>query len=187
MLPIIRFTGELPERLRGRSQLADEGVRDSVRSIIAGVRERGDAALVEYTERFDHARLTPETIRVSEAEIDAAYDSVDARLLEAMRHSAARIRAYHEKQKKLTWLDFNESGYALGQKVTPLDSAAVYAPGGTAMYPSSVLMNVIPASVAGVRRIALLTPPMRDGSVYPLTLVSAREAGATEIYRIGGA
>ena len=121
MLPIIRFTGELPERLRGRSQLADEGVRDSVRSIIAGVRERGDAALVEYTERFDHARLTPETIRVSEAEIDAAYDSVDARLLEAMRHSAARIRAYHEKQKKLTWLDFNESGYALGQKVTPLE------------------------------------------------------------------
>lgn len=116
MLPIIRFTGELPERLRGRSQLADEGVRDSVRSIIAGVRERGDAALVEYTERFDHARLTPETIRVSEAEIDAAYDSVDARLLEAMRHSAARIRAYHEKQKKLTWLDFNESGYALGRR-----------------------------------------------------------------------
>ena len=187
MLPIIKFTGELPERLRGRSQLSDEKVRESVKSIIAGVRERGDAALIDYTEKFDHVKLDAKNLRVTESEIDAAYDKVDKRLIEAIRHSARRIRAYHEKQKQKTWLDFGDEGYALGQKITPLGSAAVYVPGGTAMYPSSVLMNVIPASVAGVKRIAMLTPPMKDGSVYPLTLVSAREAGATEIYRVGGA
>lgn len=187
MLPIIKFTGELPERLRGRSQLSDEKVRESVKSIIAGVRERGDAALIDYTEKFDHVKLDAKNLRVTESEIDAAYDKVDKRLIEAIRHSARRIRAYHEKQKQKTWLDFDDEGYALGQKITPLGSAAVYVPGGTAMYPSSVLMNVIPASVAGVKRIAMLTPPMKDGSVYPLTLVSAREAGATEIYRVGGA
>lgn len=187
MLPIIKFTGELPERLRGRSQLSDEKVRESVKSIIAGVRERGDAALIDYTEKFDHVKLDSKNLRVTESEIDAAYDKVDKRLIEAIRHSARRIRAYHEKQKQKTWLDFGDEGYALGQKITPLGSAAVYVPGGTAMYPSSVLMNVIPASVAGVKRIAMLTPPMKDGSVYPLTLVSAREAGATEIYRVGGA
>ena len=187
MLPIIKFTGELPERLRGRSQLSDEKVRESVKSIIAGVLERGDAALIDYTEKFDHVKLDAKNLRVTESEIDAAYDKVDKRLIEAIRHSARRIRAYHEKQKQKTWLDFGDEGYALGQKITPLGSAAVYVPGGTAMYPSSVLMNVIPASVAGVKRIAMLTPPMKDGSVYPLTLVSAREAGATEIYRVGGA
>lgn len=187
MLPIIKFTGELPERLRGRSQLSDEKVRESVKSIIAGVRERGDAALIDYTEKFDHVKLDAKNLRVTESEIDAAYDKVDKRLIEAIRHSARRIRTYHEKQKQKTWLDFGDEGYALGQKITPLGSAAVYVPGGTAMYPSSVLMNVIPASVAGVKRIAMLTPPMKDGSVYPLTLVSAREAGATEIYRVGGA
>ena len=187
MLPIIKFTGELPERLRGRSQLSDEKVRESVKSIIAGVRERGDAALIDYTEKFDHVKLDAKNLRVTESEIDAAYDKVDKRLIEAIHHSARRIRAYHEKQKQKTWLDFGDEGYALGQKITPLGSAAVYVPGGTAMYPSSVLMNVIPASVAGVKRIAMLTPPMKDGSVYPLTLVSAREAGATEIYRVGGA
>ena len=187
MLPIIKFTGELPERLKGRSQLSDAKVMESVRAIIAGVRERGDAALIEYTERFDRVRIAPDRLRVTEEEIDAAYANVDERLLRAIRASARRIRAFHEKQKQKTWLEFESDGYALGQKVTPMGSAAVYVPGGTAMYPSSVLMNVIPASVAGVERIAMLTPPMKDGSVYPLTLVSAREAGATEIYRVGGA
>ena len=187
MLPIIKFTGELPERLRGRSQLSDEKIRESVRSIIAGVRERGDKALIEYTEKFDHVSIAPENLRVTDAEIEAAYAKVDLKLLSAIRQSSRRIRAYHEKQKRKTWLDFDDEGYALGQKITPLGSAAVYVPGGTAMYPSSVLMNVIPASVAGVKRIVMLTPPMKDGSVYPLTLVTAREAGATEIYRVGGA
>ena len=187
MLPIIKFTGELPERLKGRSQRSDAKVMESVRAIIAGVRERGDAALIEYTERFDRVRIAPDRLRVTEEEIDAAYAKVDERLLSAIRASARRIRAFHEKQKQKTWLEFESDGYALGQKVTPMGSAAVYVPGGTAMYPSSVLMNVIPASVAGVERIAMLTPPMKDGSVYPLTLVSAREAGATEIYRVGGA
>lgn len=187
MLPIIRFTGELPERLKGRSQLSDERVLKSVRDIIAGVRERGDAALIEYTRMFDHAEIAPGALRVSEQEIDTAYEQVDDELLNAIRASARRIRAYHEKQKTKTWLDFGADGYALGQKITPMSSAAVYVPGGTAMYPSSVLMNVIPASVAGVERIAMLTPPMKDGSVYPLTLVTAREAGVTEVYRVGGA
>lgn len=187
MLPIIKFTGELPARLRGRSQLGDERVRESVRAIIADVRARGDAALIEYTERFDHVKLDAPSLRVSAAEINAAYDRVDKKLLGAIRESARRIFAYHEKQKRQSWIDFNEPGYALGQKITPMAKVAVYVPGGTAMYPSSVLMNVIPAAVAGVERIVMLTPPMRDGSVYPLTLVSAREAGATEIYRIGGA
>ena len=187
MLPIIRFDGTLPERLSGRSQLSNEAVRASVRDIIAGVRERGDAALLEYTAKFDKVTLSADQIRVSEAEIDEAYAHVDAELLAAIKASARRIRAFHEKQLTKTWIDFGDEGYALGQKITPLGSVAVYVPGGTAMYPSSVLMNVIPASVAGVKRIVMLTPPMKDGGVYPLTLVSAREAGATEVYRVGGA
>jgi len=189
MIPILRATdaSALAQRVMNRSQLQNDDISRRVKEIVARVREEGDKALFEYTARFDHADITADNVLVSREEIDAAYKQVDSAWLEAMREAARRITAFHEKQKQNTWVDF-QPGMALGQKITPLSRVGVYVPGGTAAYPSSVLMNVLPAKVAGVKEIIMVTPPGRDGTVsYPLTLVAADLAGVDRIYKIGGA
>ena len=158
-----------------------------VADIITAVREKKDAAVFGYTKQFDGADITAENVKVTEAEIKEAYEKVDEKLLAVIRKAKENIRIYHEKQKRYSWFDSEESGIILGQKVTAIQTAGVYVPGGKAVYPSSVLMNVIPAKVAGVNRIIMTTPPETDGSVYASTLVAAKEAGVDEIYKAGGA
>ena len=189
MIPILNYADRqaLQERLLSRSQLTDETVTQRVKDIVRDVRARGDAALFEYTERFDGAKLDAASVQVTPEEIRAAYDAAEKPWIDAMREAAARITAFHEKQKQRTWIDF-DGGIALGQMVRPLERVGVYVPGGTAAYPSSVLMNVLPARVAGVREIVMVTPPGADGRVsYPLTLVAADIAGVDRIYKVGGA
>ncbi len=159
---------------------------DKVNKIINDVREKKDAALFEYTKMFDGVDLNPQNIKVTDAEIEEAYSVVDNKLLEVIRKAAVNIRKFHEKQIQNSWFT-TEDGIILGQKVTALEKAGVYVPGGKAVYPSSVLMNVLPAKVAGVDRIIMCTPPDKDGKVYPSTLVAAKEAGVDEIYKVGGA
>ena len=158
----------------------------TVARIVDDVRERGDEALFEYTEKFDHIKLTPETVQVTEQEIKEAYREVDPALLDVIRKALVNIRSYHEKQRRSSWFDSQENGIMLGQKITPLQRAGVYVPGGKAVYPSSVLMNVMPAKVAGVSQI-IMTTPCRDGKVSPNTLVAAHEAGVDQIFKVGGA
>lgn len=160
---------------------------DRVADIIAAVRKDRDAAVFSYTKKFDGADITSENVKVTDAEIQEAYAKVDEKLLSVIRKAKENIRIYHEKQKQYSWFDSEESGILLGQKVTPIQTAGVYVPGGKAVYPSSVLMNVLPAKVAGVDRIIMTTPPEADGSVYASTLVAAKEAGVDEIYKVGGA
>lgn len=160
---------------------------DRVADIIAAVRKDRDAAVFSYTKKFDRADITSENVKVTDAEIQEAYANVDEKLLSVIRKAKENIRIYHEKQKQYSWFDSEESGILLGQKVTPIQTAGVYVPGGKAVYPSSVLMNVLPAKVAGVDRIIMTTPPEADGSVYASTLVAAKEAGVDEIYKVGGA
>lgn len=160
---------------------------DTVKDILEDVKTRGDEAVFAYTEKFDHAKLTPDNVRVSEAEIEDAYHEVDEDLIAVIRKALLNIRAYHEKQKRTSWFDTQENGTLLGQKVTPLAVAGVYVPGGKAAYPSSVLMNIVPAKVAGVKKIIMTTPCGADGRVNPVVLAAAREAGVDEIYKIGGA
>ena len=159
----------------------------TVQAIVEDVRSRRDQAVFAYTENFDKVRLNASSIRVTDREIEEAYAQVDPELLTVMRHSMENIRRYHEKQKRDSWFESKPDGTILGQKVTPLASVGVYVPGGKAAYPSSVLMNIIPAEVAGVSRIVMVTPPGRDGKVNPVTLVAAHLAGATEVYKVGGA
>ena len=160
---------------------------DRVNEIIDTVREKKDAALFEYTARFDGATIDASNIRVTKEEIEEAYKLVDPKLLEVIKKALVNIREYHEKQRQYSWFDSKPNGTMLGQKVTALASAGVYVPGGKAVYPSSVLMNVIPAKVARVEKIVMVTPPGKDGKVNPNTLVAANEAGADEIYKVGGA
>ena len=155
--------------------------------IIENVRANRDAAIFDYTKRFDGADINAENILVTEDEIKEAYEKVDEKLLTVIRKALVNIRKYHEKQRQYSWFDSEESGIILGQKVTALEKVGVYVPGGKAVYPSSVLMNVMPAKVAGVDRIVMTTPPGKDGKVYPVTLVAANEAGVDEIYKVGGA
>lgn len=159
----------------------------AVTEILNEVKEKGDEALFSYTEKFDGAKLTKETVEVTEDEIKKAYEQVDESLLSVIRKSMENIRVYHEKQKQYSWFDTTAEGTMLGQKVTALGSVGVYVPGGKAAYPSSVLMNIIPAKVAGVKKICMVTPPGKDGTVTPTTLVAAKEAGADHIYKVGGA
>ncbi len=189
MVPILQASDRkaLGERVMNRSQLTNDQVTATVKEIIRRVRAEGDAALFDYTARFDHADITAETVQVTRAEIDAAYAAASPEWLEAMREAARRITEFHQKQKQNTWLNF-QPGIALGQKITPLRRVGVYVPGGTAAYPSSVLMNVLPAKVAGVKEIVMVTPPGRDGGVsYPLALAAADIAGVDRIYKVGGA
>ena len=151
------------------------------------VRLEGDRALFDYTREFDKSEITKETIRVTEEEIQEAYDAVDQALVDVIKKALVNIRSYHEKQKQNSWFTSSEEGTMLGQKVMPLQRVGVYVPGGKAVYPSSVLMNIVPAKVAGVDQIVMTTPPGKDGKVNPSTLVAAKEAGADEIYKVGGA
>ncbi|MBQ3407303.1 MAG: histidinol dehydrogenase [Lachnospiraceae bacterium] len=157
-----------------------------VSDIIKDVRERGDEAVFEYTRKFDKADISAENFVVTPEEEAEAYEKVDKELIEIIRRAIARIRAFHEHEKQESWFT-TEKGMVLGQRVTPLQRAGVYVPGGKAAYPSSVLMNVIPAQVAGVPEIIMCTPPGRDGKVTPTTLVAAKEAGVGTIYKVGGA
>lgn len=159
----------------------------AVNDIIASVRQDGDAALRKYSEQFDGIRIGE--LRLTDDEIQAAYQAVDPAFLEAIREAAANIRAFHEKQKRVSWMDLQPDGSLLGQVIRPIKRAGLYVPGGKAAYPSSVLMNAIPAQVAGVKEIVMVTPPATAGEegVNPYILVAAAEAGITEIYRVGGA
>ena len=159
----------------------------SVKEIIDKVKEEKDAAVFAYTAKFDGAELTADTIEVTDAEIEEAYAQVDDTLLTVIRKAKDNIESYHAKQRQNSWFDSQDKGIILGQKVTALARVGVYVPGGKAVYPSSVLMNIVPAKVAGVDEIIMTTPPGKDGKVNPSTLVAAREAGADRIYKVGGA
>lgn len=158
-----------------------------VNDIIDNVRKNGDKAVFEYTLKFDKSELNASNIRVTEDEITEAYKELDPKFVEVMKKSAENIRVFHEKQKRNSWIDTREDGSILGQRILPIEISGVYVPGGKAAYPSSVLMNVVPAKVAGVERIVMCTPPGKDGKVNPGTLVAADIAGVTEVYKVGGA
>lgn len=180
-------TKNILEELLKRSPGNYDAYAGRVQAIVDDVREKGDEALFSYTERFDGCNITPDNIRVTKEEINAAYAKVEDSLVEIIRKALGNIRAYHEKQRQYSWFDSRPDGSILGQKITALSAVGVYVPGGKAAYPSSVLMNIIPAKVAGVERIVMVTPPDKNGEVTPATLVAANEAGATEVYKAGGA
>ena len=158
-----------------------------VSSIISEVRNKGDQAVIDYTRKFDRWDAAEDNLRVTKEEIDEAYESFDKDLIKVMEKSAENIRRYHEKQLMNSWMDMDPSGTILGQKITPIETAGVYVPGGKAAYPSSTLMCIIPAIVAGVSRIVMFTPASSDGKVAACTLVAARITGVDEIYKVGGA
>lgn len=177
----------LLDELLKRSPNHYEAYGEQVNAILNEVKEKGDEALFSFTERFDGVRLTRDTIRVTKEEIEEAYRQIDPELLEVIRQALKNILSFHEKQKRNSWFDSQPDGTLLGQKITPLQTVGVYVPGGKAVYPSSVLMNIVPARVAGVERILMTTPPGKDGKISVNTLVAAHEAGVSEIYKVGGA
>ena len=172
--------------LRNSSQGYEEKEK-YVAAIVNDVKERGDKALFEYESKFDGVSLNPTNIRVTEDEIKKAYEAVDDELIAIMRRSLENIRSYHQKQLRQSFFTEPKEGVILGQRITPMEKVGVYVPGGKAAYPSSVLMNIAPAKVAGVERIIMCSPPDKEGNIYPVTLVAACEAGADEIYKAGGA
>ena len=178
---------DILENLLKRSPNSYGKFEASVAAILADVKEKGDEAVFDYTKRFDGADINAGNIVVTKEEIDEAYSLVDKQLVEVIRKALVNIREYHAKQKQYSWFDSTPNGTILGQKVTPLNRVGVYVPGGKAAYPSSVLMNIIPAKVAGVSQIIMTTPPGKDGRVNPGTLVAANEAGVDVIYKVGGA
>lgn len=188
---IVKLTSEtkknLLDDLLKRSPNNYTEYADTVQEIVDDVKENGNKALFEYTKKFDKADITEENIKVTKEEIEEAYKQVDEHLLEVIRKALVNIRTYHEKQKQYSWFDTTEDGTMLGQKVTAMNSVGVYVPGGKAVYPSSVLMNIVPAKVAGVKNIIMTTPCNAEGKVYPTTLVAANEAGVDAIYKAGGA
>lgn len=161
--------------------------QDTVQEIVDRVKTKGDQALFELTRKFDWEGIDASNVKVTEAEVQEAYDTIDPQLVETIRKSLKNIREYHEKQKQYSWFDTTQEGTMLGQKVTPLASAGVYVPGGKAVYPSSVLMNIVPAKIAGVAQVVMCTPCNKEGKVNPAVLVAAKEAGADEVYKVGGA
>ena len=161
--------------------------QDTVQEIVDRVKTTGDQALFELTRKFDWEGVDASNVKVTEAEVQEAYDTIDPQLVETIRKSLKNIREYHEKQKQYSWFDTTPEGTMLGQKVTPLASAGVYVPGGKAVYPSSVLMNIVPAKIAGVAHVVMCTPCNKEGKVNPAVLVAAKEAGADEVYKVGGA
>lgn len=178
---------DLLKNLLKRSPSNFGNYAETVQGIVDDVRNNGDAALFSYTKKFDKADITAANVKVTQAEIDYAYTQVSPELLEVIRKAKKNIWEYHEKQKQYSWFDSKPNGTLLGQKVTALASVGVYVPGGKAVYPSSVLMNVMPAKVAGVEKIVMTTPCNAEGEVYATTLVAAKEAGVDEIYKAGGA
>ena len=182
-----KSTRDILETLLKRSPNNYGKFEDAVTDILANVKEKGDEALFSYTREFDKVEISKETIRVTDEEVKEAYEQVDPSLIQVIRKALVNIRSYHEKQRQNSWFTSTEAGTMLGQKITPLNRVGVYVPGGKAVYPSSVLMNIVPAKVAGVPHIVMTTPPGKDGKVNPSTLVAAKEAGADEIYKVGGA
>ena len=191
MMRIVKLTNEtknnILESLLKRSPNSYGEYESTVNDIIENVRKNKDEALFEYTLKFDKFELNKENIKVTRAEIEEAYKEVDASLIEVMKHSAENIRVFHEKQLRNSWIVTKDDGSILGQRILPIEISGVYVPGGKAAYPSSVLMNIIPAKVAGVKRIIMTTPPNSEGKVNPGTLVAADIAGVDEIYKVGGA
>lgn len=175
------------ENLLKRSPNSYGQFESAVNEILENVKKNKDAAIFDYTKRFDGADINADNIVVTKEEIEEAYTLVDEKLVEVIRKALVNIRDYHQKQKQYSWFDSKPDGTMLGQKVTALSRVGVYVPGGKAVYPSSVLMNIIPAKVAGVEQIVMTTPPAKDGKVYPATLVAANEAGVDVIYKVGGA
>ena len=179
-------TKNLLEKLLKRSPTNYDSYEKDVKAIINNVKDNGDKSLFDYTLQFDKANINADNIVVTTEELEEAYKEVDPKLIEVIRKSLAKIKAFHEKQLQNSWFDYSD-GIILGQKVTPIEKAGVYVPGGKAVYPSSVLMNVVPAKVAGVNHIYMTTPPSSDGKVCASTLVAAHEAGVDTIYKVGGA
>ncbi len=185
MLKVVSHKDELVSQLRAREHRGEE-LEAGVREIIQQVREQGDAGVLAATKKFDHADLTAEQLQVTEAEIEKAYQKVSPELLESLRLARDRIEDFHPRQHFQSWFHPGENGEVLGQLYRPLDRAGIYVPGGTAAYPYSVLLNALPAKVAGVKEIIMVTPPRSDGTIRPLVLVAAAEAGVTKIFKVGG-
>lgn len=188
---ICKLTNETKKELLGNLLQRNPGnyaeYENTVNEIITNVRNSGDKALFDYTLKFDKFDVSKDTIKVTKEEIADAYNELSDDFIDVMKKSAENIRAFHEKQKRNSWIDTKEDGSILGQRILPIEISGVYVPGGKAAYPSSVLMNVVPAKVAGVERIIMCTPPSKDGKVNAGTLVAADIAGVTEIYKVGGA
>lgn len=178
---------DIMDNMLKRSPANYENYATTVDDILTKVKQEGDKAVFAFTKEFDKAEINKDNILVSDKEIEEAYSQVDKALLSVIRKSAKNIEKYHVKQKQNSWFDANEGGVILGQKITPIESVGVYVPGGKAAYPSSVLMNIIPAKVAGVPNIIMTTPPDKEGKLTPATLVAANEAGISKIYKVGGA
>jgi histidinol dehydrogenase len=175
------------EKLAGRGRIGSDKIVRTVEEIVENVGKRGDEAVLEYTEKFDGVKLDKASMKVSGREIEDAYDEVDPEMVEVIKKSGANIIAFHEKQKENSWFTTGQDGILLGQLCRPIEIAGIYVPGGTAALTSSVLMNALPAKVAGVNRIIMATPPDSNGKIDPAMLVAAQESGVTEIYKIGGA
>ncbi len=183
-------TVELGEKAKARIAAAFGGeltAAQVVERIVGDVRAEGDKALLAYTEKIDGVRLEAQDLEIKESEVDAAYRQVDADTLNSLRKAIQNVQSFHAEQLPKTWLTTREYGSMLGQKCIPLERVGMYVPGGTAAYPSSVVMNAVPAAVAGVKEIIMVVPPARDGSINPLYLIAAREAGVTRIFKAGGA
>ncbi|MCR5162010.1 MAG: histidinol dehydrogenase [Lachnospiraceae bacterium] len=178
---------DILENLLKRSPASYKEFEDRVDAIIERIRKEGDQALFDMTKQFDHADISADTVEVTKQEIEEAYSEVSPQLLSVIRKALVNIRAFHEKQRRNSWFDSTEDGTLLGQKITPLSRVGVYVPGGKAVYPSSVLMNIVPAKTAGVHEIIMCTPPGKDGKVTASTLVAACEAGADRVFKAGGA
>ncbi len=191
MIRIIKYDDnegkKLFEALLSRSQLEHGNVQEIVNGILSDIKTRGDEALFEYTKKFDKYDVNKDNILVTKEETEKAFGLVDGGFIEIIKRSAERIRKFHEKQKTNSWLEPAPNGEMLGQLIRPLEKVGVYVPGGKAAYPSSVLMNIIPAKVAGVNEIIMTTPPSKDGSINPTTIVAASIAGVDKIYKAGGA
>ena len=188
---IVKLTNETKNKLMSdllKRTTDDYGEQETiVKEIIKNVHDNGDAALFDYTKKFDKADINASNIKVTDAEIEEAYGQVNGDLIDVIRKAIKNIKEFHELQKRNSWINTYENGSVLGQRVTPIESAGVYVPGGKAAYPSTVLMNVLPAKVAGVEKIIMTTPCNAEGKVYPTTLVAAKEAGVSDIYKVGGA
>lgn len=178
---------DLIDKILSRSQLEHGDAQSTVDEILRDVKTNGDSALFALTKKFDNADINETNILVTKEEIEKAYKEVDKDLIEVIRKAKTRIEEYHSKQKLNSWFETKETGEILGQHITPIENVGVYVPGGKAVYPSSVLMNVLPAKIAGVKNIYMVTPPNADGEISPNTIVSAVEAGVDKIYKIGGA
>jgi len=187
IIKVVKSSDPLLEKLQERNFLAQVQAAELVNEVLTSVRTRGDTAVCDYTRRFGGPALQPADLKVKDEEIEAAYSLVGQDYLQSLRRALANITAFHRKQLQQSWFETQENGAILGQLVRPLERVGIYVPGGKASYPSSVLMNAVPAKVAGVKEIAMVTPPASDGSVNPYTLVAAAEAGVREIYKIGGA